>query len=97
MKDWDTLGIAYVVGQYGMASDNTDQVAAHEIGHMFSGLHEHADLWFKGWWCETILYAEHFPLRSGCHKYTNKNMDAIAEHLDWPAAFLLFPKITQNK
>ncbi|MCL6269171.1 hypothetical protein M3P05_04335 [Sansalvadorimonas sp. 2012CJ34-2] len=82
MMNWQTLGVAYVGGQYGMAADDDDQVAAHEIGHMFSGLHENADIWYTGWWCETVLYWQHLPFRASCHKYTKKNMDAIADYLD---------------
>ncbi len=82
MMDRTTLGIAYVGGQYGMASDDDDQVAAHEIGHMFNGLHEHADIRYNGWWCETILYWQHVPPRTSCHSYTDKNMDVIADYLD---------------
>ena len=82
MMNWQTLGIAYVGGQYGMAADDDDQVAAHEIGHMFNGRHDKADVIYNGWWCETILYWQHVFLRAGCHRYTDANMDIIADYLD---------------
>ncbi|WP_281648933.1 hypothetical protein [Parendozoicomonas sp. Alg238-R29] len=81
MMNWKTLGIAYVGGQYGMAADDDDQVAAHEIGHMFNGSHDKADVVYNGWWCESILYWQHLFLRASCHRYTEANMNVIIDYL----------------
>ncbi|CAM3716615.1 hypothetical protein [Parendozoicomonas haliclonae] len=81
MINYKTLGVAYVGGQYGIAADDDDQVAAHELGHMFNGRHENADIIYNGWWCETILYWQHVPFRSSCHRYTDANKDTITNYL----------------
>ncbi|MGB1271268.1 MAG: hypothetical protein ACPG5T_04275 [Endozoicomonas sp.] len=80
--DWKTLGIAYEGGQYGMASSGNHQVAGHELGHMFNGRHEYADILYNGWWCETAIFPEALPLRSNCFRHTDKNRDVIADYLN---------------
>lgn len=81
MLNWKTLGVAYIGGQYGIASDDDDQVAAHEIGHMLNGIHDKAKVIYTGWWCESILYWQHLFLRASCHKYTDANKQAITDYL----------------
>ncbi|MTI11900.1 hypothetical protein [Sansalvadorimonas verongulae] len=81
MMDWKTLGIAYQGGEYAMAADDDEQVAAHEIGHMLNGRHDKADVIYNGWWCESILYWQHIFLRASCHYYTDANKDAITDYL----------------
>ena len=81
MMNWQTLGIAYVGGQYAMAADDDEQVAAHEIGHMLNGRHDKADVVYNGWWCESILYWQHVFLRASCQYYTDQNKEVITNYL----------------
>ena len=75
------LGVAYIGGQYAMAADDDDQVIAHELGHLFNGRHEDADVVHNGRWCETILTWLHAAFRASCHYYTDENKDTIADYL----------------
>ena len=82
MMDWSTLGIAYLGGQFGMASDNFNQTVAHEIGHMLDGRHEKSSVWYKkAWWCETIMYPFHDIFHYYCKQYTDENKQHIIRHL----------------
>ncbi|WP_260414912.1 hypothetical protein [Pseudomonas cichorii] len=66
-----------------IASMQTYATAAHEIGHMLGGTHEHSQVLFRGgWWCETNITPTREKIRSNCYVYSDKNKKTIAEHLN---------------
>jgi hypothetical protein len=77
-----TLGIAGQQHYAGIASLGSYPAAAHEIGHMLGGTHDHSEVLYKdGWWCETNIFPTRVGVRANCYHYSDKNKEAIAAYL----------------
>lgn len=77
-----TLGVARDKSYAGIASLGSYPAAAHEIGHLLGGTHEHSEVLFKGsWWCETNIFPTRINVRANCYHYSDKNKEAIAAYL----------------
>ena len=77
-----TLGIAGQQHYAGIASLGSYPAAAHELGHMFGGTHDHSEVLYKdGWWCETNIFPTRVGVRANCYHYSDKNKEAIAAYL----------------
>lgn len=77
-----TLGYTRERHYSAIASIKTYTTAAHEIGHMLGGTHEHSEVLFRGgWWCETNITPTREKIRSNCYIYSDRNKKTIAEHL----------------
>ncbi|MEX5573089.1 hypothetical protein Q1J52_09170 [Pseudomonas lijiangensis] len=78
-----TLGYTRERHYAAIASIQTYTTAAHEIGHMLGGLHEHSEVLFRGgWWCETNITPTRQQIRANCYIYSAQNKKNIAEHLN---------------
>ncbi|WP_147466572.1 hypothetical protein [Pseudomonas cichorii] len=79
----DTYGYTSIGYYTAVASIQTYTAAAHEIGHMLGGDHEHSEILFRnGWWCETNITPSREPIRANCYIYSDKNKQVITRHLD---------------
>ncbi len=79
--NWRYYGMAYLAGQYGIASDNTPRAPAHEIGHMLDAHHDTGGTIYYGWWCETNMYGSVEFIFPSCRSYTPESLQKIENHL----------------
>ncbi|HEX8594135.1 MAG TPA: hypothetical protein VF682_12775 [Pseudomonas sp.] len=78
-----TLGITKPFHYAAIASMETYQAAAHEIGHMLGGTHEASEVLYKdGWWCETNITPTRYNLRANCYVYSAQNRKIMRNYLD---------------
>jgi hypothetical protein len=77
------LGIGEVGGNCLIASLETYQTIAHELGHTFSATHEDSELQYNafGGVCETYMSPSRDSTRGNCYTYTLKNRQRIADFL----------------
>ncbi|MEE4343150.1 hypothetical protein V2J66_16120 [Pseudomonas alliivorans] len=76
------LGFTIANAYTGIASLETFTAPAHELGHMFGGTHESAEVIYRnGWWCETNLIEARNSLRANCYAYSDENRARITEYL----------------
>lgn len=77
-----TLGFAGHKHYAGIASLGSYPAAAHELGHMLGGTHDHSEVLYKdGWWCETNIFPTRVNVRANCYHYSDKNKEAIVAYL----------------
>lgn len=78
-----TLGCAYPGKPAVIASTQSYQVIAHEVGHSFNATHEDAELGWNAWGgeCETYMYHEISDVRGNCYRYTPQNREHIKAFL----------------
>lgn len=78
-----TLGCAYPGKPAVIASTQSYQVIAHEVGHSFNATHEDAELGWNAWGgeCETYMYQDISNARGNCYRYTPKNREHIKAYL----------------
>lgn len=75
------VGRALDKGTAGWASIGSFATAGHELGHMFGATHEHAEVLFNGWFCETFTFPAKSKVRSNCYRYSDLNREAIRAYL----------------
>ena len=77
------LGSAYPGKPAVIASTQSYQVIAHEVGHSFNATHEDAELGWNAWGgeCETFMYPHISNVRGKCYRYTRKNREHIKAFL----------------
>jgi hypothetical protein len=77
-------GIASPRGYCAIASIRRDQTPAHEVGHMFGARHQDYEVYYNGWWDETIMASssEASPLRGDAKRFSDKNRENIRNYLE---------------
>lgn len=71
----------YAVRSAAIASLATRQVIGHELGHTFNAVHEHGEVLYNGWWCETFMFPP-LPFRSSCLVFSETNRKRIKDYVD---------------
>jgi hypothetical protein len=77
-------GIASQKGYCAISSINGDQTPAHEVGHMFGARHEDFEVYYNGWWDETIMTPSTIAstLRGNAKRFSDKNRENIRNYLE---------------
>ncbi|WP_438300200.1 hypothetical protein [Pseudomonas sp. NMS19W] len=68
-------------GNFAIASLTSRLNVGHEVGHLLGARHEHSEIQYNGWWCETYMTPQPNPLRSICYSFSQKNRENIKNHL----------------
>lgn len=80
----DLLGIAQCPGYVGFACTTEPSTPAHEVGHMFSAVHEDGEVLYNGWWSETVMRETDVfsELRHDANRFSDKNRENIRKYLN---------------
>ncbi|WP_445180415.1 hypothetical protein [Pseudomonas sp. McL0111] len=81
----DTVGgIATHTGSCAIASINGHQTPAHEVGHLFGARHEDYEVYYNGWWDETIMASGTLEsnFRGNAKRFSDKNREHIRNYLE---------------
>lgn len=90
-----TAGMAYLGGNQGITSDNNEDTAAHEVGHMLGAVHNSSHYWFQ----VPIMYpGDLFWIDSKFWSESNKNAvrKTLGSLLNFPHAKHAFPNIAYS-
>ncbi|WP_458370512.1 hypothetical protein [Pseudomonas fluorescens] len=79
-----TAGIASPKGYCAISSIRSNQSPAHEVGHMFGATHEDYEVYYNGWWDETIMApgTGFSALRGDAKRFSDKNRENIRNYLE---------------
>jgi len=75
-------GLASRPGYSAIASLHYGQTIGHELGHTFNAVHEHSEVFYNGWWCETFMTPTPLILRSNCLVFSEANQNRIKTYVD---------------
>ncbi len=79
-----TAGIASPKGYCAISSIRGNQYPAHEVGHMLGATHEDYEVYYNGWWDETIMApgTGFSALRGDAKRFSDKNRENIRSYLE---------------